>query len=300
MRDCPRTLPALGVLIAAAVAVTLPAPARAARLHHWEVTLAVRVSGGTGNPVSVRVALPADSPTQQLSEVEVVARGLKDSVVRDQGDPYLLLTGKLKGSRRIRISYRIATRRQLDAVPPVLPVDPPLPALLPYMQPTPLLQSRSILVREFLETHVGPFITSVDADIMRPIYDTTRKQIARRHEGKSLVLDVIRSRQGQRLGIERAFTTFLRCARIPARFVEGIDLKLTTPRKRVYWTEVWAHNAWWPVSASGGWLGRRPASHIALARDGARVVSVDADAKVSYRIETHELGSEALPTEAPK
>jgi hypothetical protein len=50
----------------------------------------------------------------------------------------------------------------------------------------------------------------------------------------------------------------------------------------VFWTEVWADGAWWPVSASRGWIGDLPPSYVGLARDGARVVVVDGPATAAY------------------
>src|SRR4030095_2009942 len=68
---------------------------------HWDVTFAIRITGGTGAPISVRLALPPDSPGQQIGEVEVIGRGLQTTVVRDGPEPHVLLRGKLKGSRRV-------------------------------------------------------------------------------------------------------------------------------------------------------------------------------------------------------
>jgi hypothetical protein len=71
---------------------------------------------------------------------------------------------------------------------------------------------------------------------------------------------------------------------MPARFIEGVRLSSATQRKRMFWTEVWFDGRWWPVSASGGWIGKRPASALALAADGTRIVSVDGQASVSYSV----------------
>jgi transglutaminase-like putative cysteine protease len=243
--------------------------------------------------MSVRLALPADTTGQQIGEVEVLGRGLQTTVVREGPDPYVLLRGKLKGSRRVAVRYSVHRQRQLAAVPAVQPVTVATPDLLPFVGPTPIFQSRSILVRDFLQTNVGPVLgTAGNADLMRAIFQVTRERLAWSRDGKSLALDVIRSGRGKRIGIERAFTTFLRCARIPARLVEGVNLNSTTQRKRVFWTEVWSQGRWWPVSASRGWVGREPKSYVALTRDGARVLTVEGPIDATYSVQ-------AVPAEQP-
>ncbi|MGH7293029.1 MAG: transglutaminase domain-containing protein, partial [Myxococcota bacterium] len=197
-------------------------------------------------------------------------------VVRDGPEPHVMLRGQLKGARRVAVRYTVERRRRLTAMPLVEPLPFPPAELLPALTPGPLFQSRSILVREFLETHVSPVLAAdAHSDLLRAIHATTRERLVWASDGKTLPLDVIRSGRGKRIGIERAFTTFLRCADIPARFVEGINLNSSTHHKRVFWTEVWAQEGWWPISASSGWIGREPKSYVALTRDGRRVLRVE-------------------------
>ena len=268
----------LGAAPGAVCAVTTPS--------RWDVTFAVRISDGSGAPMSVRLALPADTDTQRIGEVEVTARGLDASIVRDGPEPHVLLRGKLKGSRRVAVRYSVHRRRQLAAVPAVQPLPIPPAELVPFVSPSPLFQSRSILVRDFLESNVSPLLGSAgNVDLMRAILQVTRERITWDRGGKSLTLDVLRSGKGKRIGIERVFTTFLRCAHIPARFVEGINLNSKTQRKRVFWTEVWAQGQWYPVSASHGWIGREPKSYVALTRDGARVLTVEGPVDATYSVQ---------------
>jgi Transglutaminase-like superfamily len=286
MSDRPRALRPLALLSLCA-ALLAAVPARAAQ--EWEVTFALRLSVEKPQAVELNVALPAASESLHLLGIDVTARGLEASIQRDGPQPAATFRGKIKSSRRVAVTYTLETRREHAAVPPVPALDDPPEEVLPYLHPSPLFQSRSILVRDFLETYVRPQVSDPHGDLLRPIFEVTRRQIERAKDGKTLVLDVIRRRRAQRLGIERTFTTFLRCARIPARFVEGIGLNRSTRRKSVYWTEVWAQGRWWPVSASEGWIGRRPASYVALTRDGKRAVRVENGAKVSYIVDTHRL-----------
>jgi hypothetical protein len=152
-----------------------------------------------------------------------------------------------------------------------------------------LFQSRSLLVREFLETEVAPRLADATEGVMRPIFAATRRELEHRRDGASLVLDAIRSRRAKRIGIERSFTTFLRCAGIPARMIEGINLNSATRRKRVFWNEVWLQDRWWPVSASRGWIGRLPEHYLAVARNGRRVLSVEGPADATYTVQVFPL-----------
>jgi transglutaminase superfamily protein len=280
---------ARALLSAASAAVLLCAPGHAAAgmtPSRWDVTVAVHITGGTGAPMRVRLALPPDTETQQIGALEVTARGLEASVVRDQLQPYVEVRGELTGSRRIAVRYAVYRTRELSPVPAVQPVLAPTAEQVAFLRPSPLFQSRSILVRDFLESHVSPLLgTAGNTDLMRAIFQATRERLTWDRAGKTLTLDVIRSGKGKRIGIERTFTTFLRCARIPARLVEGMNLNSTTRRKRVFWTEVWAQNRWWPVSASRGWVGREPQSYVALTMDGQRILTVDGPVTATYSVQ---------------
>jgi Transglutaminase-like superfamily len=273
-------------LLSAALLLLAPAAAPGATASRWEVTVAVRITGGTGAPMAVRLALPADTPTQRIGSVEVAARGLHADVVREGDTPHVMLRGKLKGSRRVAVRYTVQRTRNLAPVPAVAALPVPPAELVPFVRPSPILQSRSILVRDFLETNVSPRLGAAgNGDLMRAILQVTRDKLTWDKGGKSLTLDVIRSGKGKRIGIERAFTTFLRCARIPARMVEGVNLASKTRRKRVFWTEVWAQDRWWQVSASQGWIGRAPKSFIALTHGGERVLTVEGPVQATYSVQ---------------
>jgi hypothetical protein len=277
----------------AATAPALAAPRPAPLISHWDVTMALRITPTGAAPVHLRVALPASDALQHVGEVSVTARGLHSEVVPDGDEPHVLLSGTLAAPLRVAIGYSVERERSHDEMPSVAPLDAPPAALLPYLTPSPLFQSRSILVRDFLETNVGPLLDAPGPhDLVRSIQQVTRDKLKWAKDGKTLTLDVIRSGRAKRIGIERAFTTFLRCARVPARFVEGIDLQSTTRRKRAFWTEVWSQNQWWPISASGGWNGRLPRSWIAVARDGQRLVRSDGTASVTYDVQV-------MPRETP-
>lgn len=281
---------ARALLIAALALLAGPATAAPPAPSHWAVTVALRLDGGNGSTVRARIALPPNDELQELGDVTVQARGLKATVVRDGDEPHVELRGKLKGARRVAVTYTVQRQRATGTLPAIVPLEAPPPALLPYLMPSPIFQSRSILVRDFLETNAAPVLAAPGApDLLRVLHQVTRERLTWAGDGKTLTLDVIRSGRGKRIGIERVFTTFLRCAHIPARFVEGINLNSTTQRKRVFWTEVWGQNRWWPVSASSGWIGRLPRAYIALTRDGVRAVQIDAPVTASYAIQARPL-----------
>jgi hypothetical protein len=263
---------------------------RAQEAKRWEVAMAIRIAPQKTDRIAVRVALPLETPTTRIRALDVAARGLDAKIVREDEHPHVLLRGRLKGSRRVAVRFTLESLPGSDTMPQILPLETPQPDLLAFLMPAPLFQSRSILVRDFLEAHVAPVYLRDNDNLLRAIFEVTRDKLEHRGDGKSLPLDVIRRGQGKRIGIERAFTTFLRCARFPARFVEGIRLDSSTRRKRVFWTEVWSPGRWWPVSASQGRFGRLPPSYVGMARDGTRVVRVvEGSATASYAIHSQEL-----------
>lgn len=252
----------------------------------WDVTFAVRINDGHGRPVQVHVALPPDTAAQRLSDLRIVDRGLKTQVIQGE-HPEVVLTGVVRKSRRVAVSYTVTVEAQDTTVPLIDPPENPPLDLYAELSPAPLFPSRSILVREFLEENVGPVLAEGNRGVMRAIYNVARRRLEHSSKGKSLPLDVLRRGYGQRIGLERLFTTFLRCARIPARFVEGVDLDSRTKRKRVFWTEVWAESEWWPVSLSRRWLGKRSADLVALTYDGRRAVRLEGDATVAYTVQAY-------------
>jgi hypothetical protein len=276
----------LALCVATFVAPACRQPALAVGTMQWEVTVAARLVPRSKDPVAIRIALPPDNARQRLISVDVSPRGLEVTERRQGEHPYILLRGKLARPRRAAVTYRVETTVQTETVPPIGPLTEVDQNLIPYLAPTPLFQSRSLLVREFLEDHVTPTLKNGAAGLMQPILAATQREIEHRRDGKSLALDAIRRRQGKRIGIERAFTTFLRCAGIPARLIESINLKSKTSRKQVFWTEVWSQGKWWPVSASEGWLGRLPARYLAITSDGTRVVSAEGPVKATYRVQS--------------
>lgn len=268
-----------GVLLMALVAVSA---ASAQTDESWEVTYAVRLRSATGKPVTLRLALPYGDDEQSISEVKVNARGLRSDVVSGD-EPEIVLRGAVLGGRRVSVSYRVRLRRVPRTPPRVWDANDPPIEVLSELAPAPLFPSRSILVRDFLETHAAPRIAA-PGDMIPAIFAVARKDLARDRGGKSLALDVLRSGTGKRIGIERCFTTFLRCAGYPARFVEGLKLDSSTQRKRVFWTEIWSRGEWWPMSASGGWQSERPAAYLGVVRDGRRIVRLEGEGEVSYAI----------------
>ena len=173
----------------------------------------------------------------------------------------------------------------------MIPLHDPPADVLDALSPAPHFPSRSILTRAFLEQHVAPLLEQGDSDLLSAIFQATREELRWKRSGKSLVLDVLRRRRTKRIGMERTFTTFLRCARIPARFVEGINLRKSTKRKRVFWTELWAQDAWWPVSVSQQWIGEKPAAYVALSASGRRMLQLSPELTGTYAVQAHRLPS---------
>jgi hypothetical protein len=282
-----RAVRLLGVVILLLVVFCGRAGAAAAgRTRVWDVTFAVRIGDSHGRPVEVRVALPPETAEQRVSDVRIVGRGLKTQVIQGE-EPEVVLSGIVRKSRRVAVSYSVAIAATEQTVPPIAPPDDPPLELYTDLSPAPLFPSRSILVREFLEENVGPVLAEGNRDVMRAIYNVMRARFEHKRDGKSLPLDVLRRGHGQRIGLERLFTTFLRCARIPARFIEGIKLDSRTKRKRVFWTEVWAESEWWPVCLSRTWVGKRSTNLLALTYDGRRPVHVEGDGTVTYTVQAH-------------
>ncbi len=281
---CARAL-LTGLAVALAACPALAAPGR------WQVTVALRLSSASGAPFSLRLALPPNGDGQRLGPVEVTARGLASEVLVNRDDPQVRVSGKLKGARRVAVRFAVQRHRSAASLPAIAPPDPPRPELAPYLAPSPLFQTRSLLVRDFLATNVSPLLDAPDPDLVRAIHRAVEEHLEIVPGGKTLGLDILRAGGGRRIGIERAFTTLLRAAGVPARFVEGLNLDSATRHKRVFWTEVWDGEGWGSISASGDWSGRPPKHYIVLTRNGRRVLTVEGGVTATYVVTVRPEGS---------
>ena len=242
----------------------------------WDVTVAIHVTGGTGAPMHVRLALPADTETQQIGALEVAARGLEATVVRDPLQPYR------RGARRVErlAPHRGALCGLSDAGVVAGAGGPTRPGAGAGARgvpgPSPLFQSRSILVRDFLSR------TSARArrrrqhrpDARDLPSDPRAAHLGPRRQEPHARRAPQRHRQARRAS-SASSRPFCAARIFRPVWSKGMNLNSTTRRKRVFWTEVWAQNRWWPVSASRGWVGREPYSYVAVTRDGQRVLAVD-------------------------
>lgn len=274
------------------IATLIPCVAIALDSTTWTVTVAVRIMESDNKPIDLHVALPADTEHQEISGIEVSSRGLGSDIVLGS-EPKVVFHGRVSGDRRVSVTYRVNRTPRRGRLPAIQPaIDPPREAL-DALRPATLFPSRSILVREFLENHVTPKLDGSDIDMLRAIYAVTREQLPHNRDGKSLPLDVLRRGFGLQIGRERVFTTCLRSAGIPARFVEGFDLSSSTRLKRTFWTEVWAEGRWYPVSVSRGWLGRLPDDVVAVALDGRRIVRSLGAGRIEYSVLARPLAAES-------
>lgn len=284
------------VLLVSCLCATWSIGAAAAEETAWEVTFAVRVSEADDKMVEFHLALPPDTAYQKISDIAVADRGLTSDLVLGT-EPAVVFRGRVEDSRRVSVSFRAERTPRRTRLPAVRPaVDPPR-AAVDALRPATLFPSRSILVREFLETHVPSKLKETDGDMLRAIYAVIREQLPHDNEGKSLPLDVLRRGFGLRIGRERVFTACLRSAGIPAHFVEGISLSTSTRRKRVFWNEVWANGQWYPASMSRGWLGRIPDDVIAVTFDGRPVLRSQGAGQVEYSVLVRPLTS--TPSSTP-
>lgn len=280
---------AAAFVLACLYTASAPPPATAGE-SAWEVTFAVRVTDADDKLVELRLALPPDTAYQTITDVVVNGRGMDSDLVLG-AEPEVVFRGRVEDSRRMSVSFRAERTPRRTRIPAVRPaVDPPRSAL-DALRPATLFPSRSILVREFLETHVPAKLKETDGDMLRAIYAVIREQLPHGSEGKSLPLDVLRRGFGLRIGRERVLTTCLRSAGIPARFVEGIATSNSTRRKRVFWNEVWANGQWYPVSMSRAWMGRIPDDVLAVTFDGRPVLRSLGAGLVEYSVLVRPLAS---------
>jgi len=227
------------------------------------VRLSVRVVGNGGD-ARIELPLVRSDEHQTLLAEKLLPRGFEVEEVERDGNRLAILTHPaLDGARRITYEFTVAVRGTREAVAPA-PVTSaePTPEDAPWVRPTRHLQSTSPLIREKIVRFATPRLAAGETDAIRLAWDLT-KTYEHRPNGSKSVLKATRTGHAADRGLDRLFATFLRTSGVPARPVQGVDLR-RKGRRFTTWVEVKSGGRWVPMSVPRDHWGELPARYVKL------------------------------------
>jgi len=234
-------------------------PARAPGLWQVQIEIAARGDGAEG---SVRAALPYSGPGQRIFGEHFTSDRLGFEIRSGDEARLGIWSGWMERVHRILYGFRVQLFPREVPVPAAPYAAPPPSLRQRYARPSLGIPSSTEQVREAVQSLRLPGPDGVGARV-RSIFAFVTHEIG---EGESAGDDAVLTlmqREGSELGRERLLVTLLRGVGIPARLVQGLELRETTPRRRL-WTEAWIDGVWVPMSATAGFFAEVPAGMLAV------------------------------------
>ncbi len=235
----------------------------------WQVEMRVAVRG-SGEPGSVRLALPLVHPGQRVFAAWSSSESLDVSIRSEQDARIASFTGWMEDFHQIAYVFRIE-RFEQDQNGLEGPADePPEAVRSAYTRPEIALPSTAPVTRSLIERLELPSPEERGARI-RSIFAFVRHEVVEVSAATDDALLTMVQREGNELGRVRLLVTLLRTIGIPARVVAGLELGDGRARPR-HWAEVWHGNRWISASPATGALGKKPLDWIVLRQDGGPLV----------------------------
>jgi len=249
----------------------------------WQISVEVRLTGGPGEPVSVSLAIPPSRPGQAVVDEEVQHGRLALEIERAGEQRRATWSGAVDGATSLHARFRIRSVGHEVAVP-VGSVRAPRAGADDEWVDHPELAAA-------LEEISLPPRTRA-AERLRVVFAFVRREVAGTEVGADDPLNVLRARSGTSIGRERLLVALLRGAGLRARLVRGVDLSSHRARE-VAWTEVEMAGARAPLSASEGFFGVLPATHVAWNLEGGPLLEVEGARSIEVRWSAIEEGLSA-------
>ena len=271
----------LAIFVWKAFVYDLPVlPTDAEGLWRVELDVTVRGAGGRG---SVRAPLPSTAPGQEVTDERSAADRLLFTIRTTDGERTAVWRGAFDGVHDIAYGFRVRLA-QVEAPLPRDAVPAPSEIAQHWGHAEREFPSDAPEVAETLQALALPPESDV-AGRVRSIFAMVAHEVATASGGSDDALLALSNRAGSERGKTALLVTLLRAAGVPARPVTGLELRTNAPPRETPWAEAWAGGAWVPLSPTGAFFARRPASLVAL-RTGsfANVETTGAEA-VTYHYE---------------
>lgn len=235
----------------------------------WQVQLQITVRG-LGDDASVRAAIPVSDARQRVFGERFTSDRLSLAIREGAEGRTAVWRGWMEDTRRVLYDFQVQLFERDTTIPPPPHPEPGPTLRAEYVRPSAGVPSSAGEIRALLgeiglpeRADTGGRIRTIFAFVMHEIE-------AGESAGDDAIL-TLAQRSGSEKGRERLLVTLLRGCGIPARLVQGLELRDGTARRRL-WTEAWVGGRWVPMSATAGFFERIPPDTLALRRDDGPIV----------------------------
>ena len=227
----------------------------------WRVELEITLRG-EGDRGSVRAPLPSSGPGQSVFDERTASEGLLFTIRTEDGQRVGVWSGRLSGVVRVVHGFRVQTSAVRVALPLQLPEEPPHELVASYTAATTELPVHSAEIQA--EIARLPLASPRDPVArVRTLFALVSEEIGSAETGSDDAILTLAAREGSPRGRTLLFVTLLRAAGIPARVVQGLQLRNQTADP-TQWAEARIGDVWVPLSPAHGFFAERPEGLVAL------------------------------------
>jgi hypothetical protein len=246
----------------------------------WRVELEITLRG-EGQRGSVRAPLPSSGPGQSVFDERTASEGLLFTIRTEDGQRIGVWSGRISGVVRVVHGFRVQTSAVRVPLPMQLPPEPPRELLATYTAATTELPVHAAEIQA--EIARLPLASPRDPVArLRTLFTLVSEEIGSAATGSDDAVLTLAAREGSARGRTLLFTTLLRAAGIPARVVQGLELRGSNAVP-TEWSEAWIDERWVPSSPVDGFFAERPEGLVALhTGEGAGIEATGSEA-VSWR-----------------
>jgi transglutaminase-like putative cysteine protease len=263
---------------------------------YWKISATVDVNTAPLG-THVQMLLPLSDERQSILERRTTAEGVS---YREEADGLNLwghwfVTQATEESRRLFYEYTVQIVDTTKTIPTVpFPLPPPSTFQQAYLEPSPMIQSDAVPVRE-QAARLTKTSTRADQAVSAIYRYAATLPTLTAGDVQSDALSVIQNQRTNRIGKTRACVALLRSAGIPARIVGGIRLG-DSSRKRttITWIEALIGETWVPMDPSGGYFAWLPNSYLALYRNDLPLLMHTSKVSVEYQFFIRQVSRNAV------
>jgi hypothetical protein len=258
----------------------------------WRVELEITLRG-EGQRGSVRAPLPSSGPGQSVFDERTASEGLLFTIRTEGGQRIGVWSGRLSGVLRVVHGFRVQTTPLKVELPLELPPPPPAEVVADYTGATTELPVHAAEI----QAEIGRLPLASQRDPvarLRTLFSLVSEEIGGVDTASDDAVLTLAAREGSPRGRTLLFTTLLRAAGIPARVVQGLQLRDGTAIP-TEWSEAYIGGTWVPLSPAHGFFAERPENLVALHTGSGAAVEATGSEAVGWQY--HALRERLRPEE---